>query len=226
MIDPVQRLVFRGQIHPGREEVLQAALPNLQATLTQRVAADDILTLSLFTRQQQIFLYYECSGDAIAPSDLLGNIDSALHPWPGEAASRFWVPMMDIFHYNQPQSVEHWRRDTPPEACTARIIYLRPEMVSSYIFLHYQMQEEKPGAGDKYGQISIHENLLLFYMEQPATQETAQHEGQLKTQHTPANWHEVMFPHFQPWDDMEEKGKWQLAEGSQLWRPIELFCSV
>ena len=79
-------------------------------------------------------------------------------------------------------------------------------MVSSYIFLHYQMQEEKPGAGDKYGQISIHENLLFFYMEQPVTNEAAQHEGQLKTTHTPPNWHEVMFPHFQPWEDLEEKG--------------------
>ncbi|SVD63510.1 uncharacterized protein METZ01_LOCUS416364, partial [marine metagenome] len=34
----VQRLVFRGHIHPGREETLQAALPNLQTTLAQRVA--------------------------------------------------------------------------------------------------------------------------------------------------------------------------------------------
>ena len=226
MIDPVQRMVFRGQVHPGREGALQAALPNLQSTLAQRVAADDILTLSLFNWQQQIFLYYECPGKAIAPADLVGYIDSALDPWPGEAAARVWAPMMDIFHYNRPQSVEHWRRDTPPEARTARVIYLRPEMVSSYIFLHYQMQEEKPGAGDKYGQISIHENLLFFYMEQPAINEAAQHEGQLKTAQTPPNWHEVMFPHFQPWDDEEEKGEWQLAEGKQLWRPIEGIFSV
>jgi len=125
--------------------------------------------------------------------------------------------MMDIFHFNRPQSLEHWRRDLPPEACTARVVYLRPEMVSSYIFLHYQMQEEKPGGGDKYGQISLHENLLFFYLEQPATNEAAQHKGQLKTKQTPPNWHEVMFPHFQPWGD---------TEGEELWRPIELFCSV
>ncbi len=213
MIDPVQRLVFRGQIHPGREKTLQAALPNLQTTLAQRVAADDILTLSLFTWHQHIFLYYECPGDSIAPIDLVGDINSTLAP----SASRVWAPMMDIFHFNRPQSLEHWRRDPPPEACTARVVYLRPEMVSSYIFLHYQMQEEKPGGGDKYGQISLHENLLFFYLEQPATNEAAQHEGQLKTKQTPPNWHEVMFPHFQPWYD---------TEGEELWRPIELLCSV
>ncbi len=222
MIDPVQRLVFRGHIHPGREESLQAALPNLQSALAQRVAADDILTLSLFTWYQHIFLYYECPGDPIAPIDLVGDIDSTLAP----STTRIWAPMMDIFHFNRPQSVEHWRRDTPPEACTARVIYLRPEMVSSYIFLHYQMQEETPGAGDKYGQISLHENLLFFYREDPATNEAAQHEGQLKTKQTPPNWHEVMFPHFQPWDDLEGKGEWKFAEGSQLWQPIELLCSV
>ncbi len=213
MIDPVQRLVFRGQMHPGREKTLQAALPNLQTTLAQRVAADDILTLSLFTWHQQIFLYYECPGAPIAPIDLVGDINSTLAP----SASRIWAPMMDIFHFNRPQSLEHWRRDLPPEACTARVVYLRPEMVSSYIFLHYQMQEEKPGGGDKYGQISLHENLLFFYLEQPATNEDAQHKGQLKTKQTPPNWHEVMFPHFQPWGD---------TEGEELWRPIELLCSV
>ena len=213
MIDPVQRLVFRGQMHPGREKTLQAALPNLQTTLAQRVAADDILTLSLFTWHQQIFLYYECPGAPIAPIDLVGDINSTLAP----SASRIWAPMMDIFHFNRPQSLEHWRRDPPPEACTARVVYLQPEMVSSYIFLHYQMQEEKPGGGDKYGQISLHENLLFFYLEQPATNEDAQHKGQLKTKQTPPNWHEVMFPHFQPWGD---------TEGEELWRPIELLCSI
>ena len=134
--------------------------------------------------------------------------------------------MMDIFHYNSPQSVEHWHRDTPPEACTARVICLRPEMVNSYIFLHYQMQEEKPGAGDKYGQISIHENLLLIYMEQPATNEAPLHQGRLRTAHTPPNWHEVMFPHVQPWDDDEEKGGWKRETGRPLWRLIELVCSA
>ena len=62
MIDPVQRLVFRGHIQAGRHESLAASLPNLRSALAHCVAADEILTLSLFTWQQQIFLYYECPG--------------------------------------------------------------------------------------------------------------------------------------------------------------------
>ena len=42
MIDPVQRLVFRGQAHPD------AILADLRPALEQRVAADQILTASLF----------------------------------------------------------------------------------------------------------------------------------------------------------------------------------
>ena len=211
MIDPVQRLVFRGQLHPN------AVLPDLRPALEQRSAADQILTASLFRWRNNLFLYCECPDAAIAPGDLVGGLDQAMATWPGATTPRVWAPMMDIFHYNRPQSVEHWRRDQPPEARTARVIYLRPEMVSSYIFFHYQMQEEKPGAGDKYGQISIHENLLFFYLEQPATPEAAQHQGLLQTTNTPASWQEVMVPHFQPWND---------EEGEELWRPIELVCSV
>ena len=51
MIDPVQRLVFRGQLHPN------AALPDLRPALAQRNAADQILTASLFRWRNNLFLY-------------------------------------------------------------------------------------------------------------------------------------------------------------------------
>lgn len=217
MSDPVQRLVFYGQLRPDATGGLSATIDQLHTGLVQRVATGEILTLSLFRWRRALFLYYECPGTALAPSELVGQISPALKTWPGEDCSRVWMPMMDIFHYNRPASVEHWRRATPPEARTARVIYIRPEMVSSYIFYHYQMQEEKPGGGDKYGQVSICENLLFFYMEKPATIEAAPHKGKLENANTPPNWHEVMFPHFQPWDD---------EKGEELWRPIECVFGV
>jgi len=91
-------------------------------------------------------------------------------------------------------------------------------MVSSYIFYHFQLQEEQPGAlGSKYGLISQHENLLFFYMEKPDVAESESYAGHLKTQHTPPNWGDVMDPHFQPWPD---------DEGERLWRPIECILAV
>jgi L-rhamnose mutarotase len=104
------------------------------------------------------------------------------------------------------------------EVLTGRLIYLRPEMVSSYIFYHFQLQEEKPGAlGSKYGLISQHENLLFFYMEKPDVAENESYAGHLKTQNTPPNWGDVMDPHFQPWSD---------EDGERLWRPIECVFAV
>ncbi|MBT3602078.1 MAG: hypothetical protein HOE48_03170 [Candidatus Latescibacteria bacterium] len=53
-------------------------------------------------------------------------------------------------------------RKTPMDMPYGRVIRLRPEKVSSYIFYHYQLQEEHPGRGDKYGLISIHEDKIIF----------------------------------------------------------------
>jgi hypothetical protein len=39
----------------------------------------------------------------------MGSIVISLKTWPsGSSEVRYWVPMMDIFHYSRPQSVEHW----------------------------------------------------------------------------------------------------------------------
>ena len=49
MAAPVQRLVFRAQVHNEGSEIVENALHNLQLDLAQRVADDQILTLSLFS---------------------------------------------------------------------------------------------------------------------------------------------------------------------------------
>lgn len=74
---------------------------------------------------------------------------------------------------------------------------MKPEMVSSYIFYHYQLQEERPACGNKYGLISITENLLFFYTEEPVVKEEALYDGRMKTANTPGNWTElwILFYH-------------------------------
>ncbi|GLX66726.1 hypothetical protein MU1_10700 [Paenibacillus glycanilyticus] len=126
--------------------------------------------------------------------------------------------MMDIFHYLQPVSEEHWRRTEPVSKPFARIARLKPEQVASYIFYHYQYQEERPGDGDKYGMIALHENLMFFYSESPATIEPPPYEGKLTTSHTPSEWQAAMDPHFIPWE--EESGH------SLIWLEIPLLFQL
>ncbi len=140
------------------------------------------------------------------PALLLPGADSVLSAWPGEPRRRLFVPMADIFHYQRPAGGEHWRRTRQTESY-GRIARLKPEKVSSYVFYHYQYQEEKPGDGDKYGLIGLHENLLFFYAERPSTVEPAPYEGMLTTRNTPEDWGAVMQPHFIEWPDKQENEK-------------------
>ncbi|MCB0062225.1 MAG: hypothetical protein KDE19_08925, partial [Caldilineaceae bacterium] len=149
---------------------------------------------------------------------IFSGTDAWLEPWPGASTPRHFVPMMDIFHYLAPENlhgdpVAVWRRKAPVQQAWGRLARLQPAMVSSYIFYHYQMQEEKPGVGDQYGIISLHEDLIFFYQERPAVVRPAENPGKLQTTNTPNHWHDVMFPHFHLWEDA--------PAGQEIWREIE-----
>jgi hypothetical protein len=75
-------------------------------------------------------------------------------------------------------------------------------MVASYIYYHYQLQEERAFLGDKYEIIAIHENMLFGYQEFPKVVEQPLAPPKLKTSGTPADWSDSrMDLHFQPWED-------------------------
>lgn len=171
--------------------------------------------LSLFYWDSLLFLYYESPAKGIDPHSLFQRCEAGLETWPGADIPRSWVPMMDIFHYQQPVSEEPWRRDNHTAKPFARIARLKPEQVASYIFYHYQYQEERPGDGDKYGIIALHENLMFFYSEHPATMESPSYKGKLSTAHTPADWMAAMNPHFIMWDEE--------TDNSLIWLEIPLL---
>jgi hypothetical protein len=112
--------------------------------------------------------------------------------------------MYDIFHYNRPFDNEGWARTQPVQKYVGRLARLKPEMLSSYIFYHYQLQEETPGQGNKTGIINLHENLMFFYHEEPEIYEDKKYDGKLKTSNSPENWVELMEQHFIFWVDVPE----------------------
>ena len=195
---------------------LGSALPDLVQELTSGRDAGQVMTASLFRWDQRLFLYLETIGDNPVDS-LTAPLAPHLLSWPGEQRPRHWGPMTDIFHYHRCLGADQWRRKTPPDKRTARVLRLRPQMASSYIFLHYQLQEERPAGGDKYGLISLHDDIMFFYAEEPTIVEPPRYAGELSTQNTPGDWHTLMEPHFLPWDDEGEEA---------LWRPIECLFSL
>jgi hypothetical protein len=177
------------------------------------------MTVSMFRWGGNLFAYYECTEREYTPEELFSPMDCFLDNWPGQTLERKWIRMMDIYHCVEPTSVEHWRRKVPVKAITARLMTLRPEMLSSYIFYHWQYQEERPGSWCKYCSIYLHENLTIMFNEEPDPSEVPPYKGKLDTSNTPDNWNELMFAHCLPWDDVKD-------EKQKMWRETELLWSL
>ena len=184
----MQRRIYRAVLKTGMEQEAIGKLKLAKSRQMDLSGKGIVECPSLFRFNNEIFLYYEFCGIEVHPDDLFTEALDYLESWPGFEGSRKWVPMHDIFHYQAPQSSEEWRRKTKVEKPLGKIIRLKPEMIASYIFYHYQYQEEKPCDGDKFGIIGIHEDVLFFYLEEPTYQEKPTYPGLLSTQNTPNNW--------------------------------------
>ena len=214
----MQRRIYRAVLKECNEskgiDVLKSTKTNLQSLAD----AEKIYYPSIFRYENQVFLYFEFAEAELFPEDFLQEANAHLEIWPGFEGKRKWVLMHDVFHYQQPQSVDEWKRKTKVESFWCRVIRLKPEMISSYIFYHYQYQEENPGLYNKYGIIGIHDNLLFMYIELPDYTESISYKGLLDTSNTPEDWGPLMENHFSPWPD--SKGK------DDFWRDAEILVSL
>lgn len=197
----IQRMIFRAQWEQGQEK---AGIDSLRKDTGAKrlVEAGELMTAAAFTWRNNLFLYYECISRQVQPEEAAGAAVPYLAEWPGEALPRKWIPMIDVFHFNEPAGYEHWLRKEPVERRGGRVAHLKPEMMASYIYYHYQLQEERAFLGGKYEIIAMHENLLFGYQEFPNVVETPVVPGRLATKGTPENWADSrMDLHFQPWED-------------------------
>ncbi|MBB3112753.1 hypothetical protein FHS18_004855 [Paenibacillus phyllosphaerae] len=195
------RVLARGELRAasmleGEQAAQMAATPRL---LAEQGA---VLVIACYRWERQVFLYYECVDDVLAPEQVIPELTGYLAEWPGQAEPRSWIPMIDVFHFNDPASISHWQRKQPVERRAGRVAHLKPEMAASYIYYHYQLQEERAFLGPKYEIIAMHENVLFGYQEFPAVVEEPILPKKLATNSTPVNWSDSrMDLHFQPWPD-------------------------
>lgn len=197
----MKRLIYRGQAKDGLKETIIDSMQKEQTAL-HLVSSGQIMTLAAYHWNDNIFLYYECVQDDIMPEVIFPEVMDYMQDWPGECLMRKWIPMIDVFHFNEPADYEHWIRKEPVELRRGRVAHLKPEMMSSYIYYHYQLQEERAFLGGKYEIIAMHENLLFGYQEFPNVVEEPIIPKKLHTSGTPANWNDSrMDLHFQPWED-------------------------
>ncbi|MGF7143374.1 hypothetical protein HNQ56_001797 [Anaerotaenia torta] len=197
----MKRLIFRSQIKDGYEDKVTNLLKK-EKEVQGLVEDGHAMVIAAYYWEKNIFLYCECLKDEVQPEELFQSVGDYLEDWPGKEVKRKWIPMIDVFHFNEPVSEEHWRRKEPVESRKGRVARLKPEMMSSYIYYHYQLQEERAFLGPKYEIIAMHENLLFGYQEFPAIVEEPLAPKKLSTSGTPQNWNDSrMDLHFQPWED-------------------------
>jgi hypothetical protein len=205
------RQSFRAHLHPENRGKTSAFVPSLLAAAQSLVAEGRLLTTSLFIDGLDLFWYSESRDTALLPSELLTPLAPLLDTWPGTPGPRLWIPLVEVFHFCEPESEEQWARKQPVTKRVGKIALLRPERVASYIYFHYQLQEERAFQGEKYKYICLHENLLFQYDELPAVMESPSAPGRLATHGTPTDWPSTrMDLHFIPWD-----------EKTRFFRPIE-----
>lgn len=203
----MKRHMYRGQIRSGCEREFEDFFEENASRYKKMTDGGSLMTISLFIWQSNLFLYYETVNNDLPPQELFCELNSLLEDWPGESEKRKWMEMIDIFHFNSPLSAEHWKRKLPIVKRIGRLARVKPEMLSSYIFYHYQLQEEDHGAKNKYCIIGLNENLIFHYEEHPIEVEVSPHKGKLKTSNTPKDWQKFMEPHFIFWDDTEDCDK-------------------
>lgn len=194
------RRMFRGIWKPGQEASGRLALEQ-QDSVRQLVREGVFMTAAAFAWQNNVF----CILNAWKRKRTRSNRFSSWPP-PCRLARRSeaqnMIPMVNVFHFNEPASKEHWLRKAPVERRAGRIAFLKREMMASYIYYHYQLQEERAFHADKYEIIAMHENLLFGYQEFPKVIEEPIVPGRLATKGTPENWEDSrMDLHFQPWED-------------------------
>lgn len=197
----MKRCIFRTQLIRGSED---NALTNMKSekNVKRFVEEGKLMTIAAYRWNKNVFLYYECIQDDIMPQEIFQTLDEFLENWPGQNEYRKWIPMIDVFHFNEPANYDHWKRKVPVETRVGRVAHLKPEMISSYIYYHYQLQEERAFLGGKYEIIGIHENLLFHYKELPSIEEEPVAPKKLNTTGTPENWNDSrMDLHFKPWED-------------------------
>ena len=165
----IERKQYRACLKAGwKQEQLEETAKAAAGTAREAVEAGDILTASLYRYHDMCFLYYEALKENIVPTDFLAPLTPLLEEWPEENGKTPWAYMYHIFHHSVPEDISEWTRErTEGKKRIGRIAFLWPDRVFSYVRWHQAIVEEGLLKGDKYQCISLHENILFSYFEEP-----------------------------------------------------------
>ncbi|MFS0725144.1 hypothetical protein [Paenibacillus sp. 1P07SE] len=195
------RIMLLSYLKRGLEESEHPVLVRELGDQQARAGQAGIAAYSAFLYGRYLCVYLEA--DRLhAPFDWDGPLAERLSVWPSLEGSRYSVRMTDIFHDGVPLDRRSWHEGRRIQQRAGSILRLKPEMAASYIFYHYQLQEEEPQRFNKTYLIGYYDNLIFSYQELPAAIDELKPSGALQTRNSPHHeWQERMTLHFQPWEN-------------------------
>lgn len=170
----VQRASYRAVLRSGvGEEQLGDVFAKCQEVFEQEKEDCRLLTASLYRYGSFLFLYTEGIGEKANPEMLCVSAEPFLQKWPAGLESpdsvREWIFMQPYYYHEVPGNAEEWMRNRQPSLRRGRIALLAPGKWESYMTHHLALMREGLIEGDKYHLISMHENVLFSYFEEPKT---------------------------------------------------------
>lgn len=155
------------------EGALRTALAACRERLLAAQAARGLITASLYRYGGMLFLYAESPAAPAQPEELFAPLSALLLPWPpaleAPDAPRLWAAMQPYYYHAVPGTVAEWQAGRTPERRRGRIALLSAETWCDYLYHHLALVREQAIEGDRYHLISLHENLLFSYFEEPKT---------------------------------------------------------
>ena len=129
----------------------------------------DFLEVYLYRHNKMLFLYYEARVEDTNPEFFLSDLNIFLETWPEEKGLTHWAYMYPVFYQQIPtEDEEAWIRERKGyKTKIGRIAFLKEEKLFSYVYWHTAIVKEGLMKGDKYQYISLHENVLFSYYEEP-----------------------------------------------------------
>lgn len=164
----IRRLEYRGVLKKNiSEDRLKELLAAARTKVSKAVCEEKLVELCLYRHNNMLFLYIEAL-DEVEPSELLSDMSQVLELWPEENGLTPWAYMYPIYYQRNPESLEEWVKErVPGKTKIGRIAFLKHETMFNYVYWHKAITDEGLLKGDKYQYISLHEDILFSYYEEP-----------------------------------------------------------
>ncbi|MCR5101377.1 MAG: hypothetical protein K6B41_08485, partial [Butyrivibrio sp.] len=134
-----------------------------------------VCNASFYRYKNMGFLYLEEIVDSeqsrsLSVDSVMSDLNPYLKQWPEEDGDKYFAPMINVYYHHIPdEDIDEWERErtTATKERIGRVAFVYPDKLPSYVMYHTAIVEEGLLKGDKYAYISLHENLLFSYYEEP-----------------------------------------------------------